>query len=89
MEQTMDPADTNDRSDVDRLAELVVHLTDCDPQKALEVIDLTDGSRRDQVDKLEVVARAMVRLRHQDASAEPVEAIDLREQAAAQAKHEA
>jgi hypothetical protein len=89
MEQTMDPADTNDRSDVDRLAELVVHLTDCDPQKALEVIDLTDGSHRDHVDKLEAVARAMVRLRHQDAGAKPDVDIDLREQAAAESKHEA
>jgi hypothetical protein len=67
----------------DRLAELVVHLTDCDPQQAIDLIDLTDApADAHPVDKLEVVARAMVRLRR-GAAAPGAPSIDLRDAKAA------
>lgn len=59
----MDPVEPIDRTAAERLAELVVHLTDCDPYRALDLIDLTDAAQVDVADKLAVVARAMVRLR--------------------------
>ena len=59
----MDSVEPIDRTSAERLAELVVHLTDCDPYRALDLIDLTDASQVDGGDKLAIVARAMVRLR--------------------------
>jgi hypothetical protein len=58
----------------DRLAELVLHLSDCSPRRAVAavdaVIDLTD-------DPMEIVARALCKVRRP-------EPVDLRDRAAAE-----
>jgi chemotaxis regulatin CheY-phosphate phosphatase CheZ len=59
-----------------RLAELVVHLTDCSPERAIEAVEAAapvDPVSPD--DALEVVARAIVTVRHVDLR----DQVDLRE----------
>jgi hypothetical protein len=73
----MDSVEPIDRTSAARLAELVVHLTDCDPQQAVGLIDVPDAGPAEGVDKLAIVARAMVRLRR--AGSPPPANIDLRE----------
>jgi hypothetical protein len=64
-----------------RLAELVVHLTDCDPNDAIAAVraEAPDGAPADHDGRLAIVAAALVRVRG---------GIDLRERttAAKQAK---
>jgi hypothetical protein len=73
----MDEAEVARHGRADRLAELVVHLTECEPERALHLIDLSSGSDL-EVDELDVVARAMVRLRRTGVPQRP--SIDLRQQ---------
>ena len=49
-----------------RLAELVAHLTDCVPAAAVAAVEAaaTDVAVESHDDRLEIVARAMVALRH-------------------------
>ncbi len=53
--------------DTDRLAELVVHLTGCDPERARELVDREGTPAITVDDKLDRVARALVALRRQPA----------------------
>jgi hypothetical protein len=86
LELTMDPLEPNDHTSAERLAEVVVHRTDCDPQLAIGWIDLTDQpADADLVDKRDVVARALVRLRR-GAAAPRAPSIDLRDQQRAEAE---
>jgi hypothetical protein len=48
----------------DRLAELIVHLTDCSPSAALAAVDIAMQQPPQDVDEsLEILARAMVLVR--------------------------
>jgi hypothetical protein len=59
-----------------RLAELVIHLTGCEPIVAVaEVADATRVSPADNEDPLAIVARAMCSIRRLDLT----EPVDLRE----------
>jgi hypothetical protein len=59
-----------------RLAELVVHLTGCDPKAAVEAVAHSMGTAPQSVDDaLVIVARAMCALQQVDLR----EAVDLRE----------
>ncbi|MEO7555559.1 MAG: hypothetical protein ABIV94_03010 [Acidimicrobiales bacterium] len=72
----MSATDTTMPSRLDRLAELVAQLTGCHLERARDLIGREDAPEAD--DELEVVAWAMVRLRH--SPAEP--SIDLRDESA-------
>ena len=59
-----------------RLAELVVHLTGCDPNAAVEAVHRsTDATPQSVDDALVIVARAMCSIHHIDLR----ESVDLRE----------
>ena len=79
----MNRADSITGSPPSRLVELVVHLTDCNPRDAEHVIDLTDDAIASHDEKLDAVARAIVRLRRRH----PIdldEPLDLRDDIALQ-----
>ena len=59
-----------------RLAELVVHLTDCSPERAVRAIEASTSSSPDTAeDALAIVARAMCSIRRIDLT----ERVDLRD----------
>jgi hypothetical protein len=62
-----------------RLAELVVHLSDCDPNEAVAAVraEAPDGAPADHEGRLAIVAAALLRVRR---------AIDLRESVTTAAK---
>jgi hypothetical protein len=60
-----------------RLAELVAHLTGCDPTRAVSAVRAATTSQPPAVDPLAIVARAMCSLRRVDLT----EPVDLRDPA--------
>lgn len=63
----------------DRLAELVWHLTDCEPDAALAAVDPPGGAAITYDTALALVARGIWRVKHLDLT----DGLDLRERAAA------
>ena len=63
----------------DRLAELVWHLTDCEPKAALAAVDEPAHAEIGYDAALELVARGIWRVKHLDLT----DQVDLRERAAA------
>jgi hypothetical protein len=73
-----DPRRPGRLASTDRLAELVVHLTDCSPEQAIaavEAVQTHDPADADEA--LEVVARAMCAIRRVDLR----DPVDLRDSA--------
>jgi hypothetical protein len=82
--QSSDPLREQDAryASTNRLAEMVVHLTDCTPEQAIEAVEAArsvDSAESD--DPLEIVARAIVKVRRVDLRAH----VDLRDKPAQRA----
>jgi hypothetical protein len=78
----MEAAERRTQHRHDRLAELVWHLTECEPEAAMTAVDVpVDGEDFDLETALELVARGLWRIKHIDLRTR----VDLRDQRASRA----